>query len=516
MSRSARPSRPRSAGVFALLFAAAASGVRPGPLAAQVAQTAQPGAGGRSGPGSSSAAVLDPAVTQAIDRLFAPYAGDTTPGYAVAVLRDGRPAYWRGYGMANLDELAPITPATAFNIASLSKQFTAACLALLILDGKVRLEDTAAAYVPALAKYHRAGGAPILVKHLVYMTSGLPDYFTVPRKNGRTWSPYDQFTVDDAIEASLAAADTLTFRPGTRWEYSNVNYMLLAKVVERASGMPFADFADRRLFRPLGMTHTQVNADFTAVVPHRALGYNPRTPAAVAEARRQGWYVRDGAGQFGWATNPRVSPHFGGSGVLATLEDLARWDENFTTRRFGGAGFFDLMHRRERFGHPKDNDALGLVLGHYKGLNTVWYAGGDLGFSSYMLRFPDQRTSVFVLSNMGDGNATKYAQAVADLVLAPAFTLAVPSLRGNAEFILPGYAGAKTVFVAGDFNNWEPWTTRLARRGDRWVGRVQLAPGTYGYKFVVDDTTWLRDPANPRQGGDPHDPHSVRDVSPSR
>jgi CubicO group peptidase (beta-lactamase class C family) len=117
--------------------------------------------------------------------------------------------------MANLDELAPITPATAFNVASLSKQFTAACLALVILDGKVRLEDTAAAYVPALAKYHRAGGPPILVKHLVYMTSGLPDYYTVPRKNGRTWSPYDQFTVDDAIAASLAA-DTLKFRPGAR------------------------------------------------------------------------------------------------------------------------------------------------------------------------------------------------------------------------------------------------------------------------------------------------------------
>jgi hypothetical protein len=146
--------------------------------------------------------------------------------------------------------------------------------------------------------------------------------------------------------------------------------------------------------------------------------------------------------------------------------------------------------------------------------------GGDLGFSSYMLRFPDQRTTVFVLSNMGDGNTTKYARAVADLVLASQFTLPEPSLSGNAEFVLPGHADARTVFVAGDFNNWEPWTTRLARRGDRWVGRVQLAPGTYGYKFVVDDTTWVRDPANPRQGGDPHDAHSMlevtRRVSPER
>jgi CubicO group peptidase (beta-lactamase class C family) len=480
-------------------------------VAARLALGAAAAAGALHAQPAQAGPALPPAVARAVDGLFAPWAGDTTPGYAVAVLRDGRPVYARGFGLANLDELAPITPATAFNVASLSKQFTAACLALVILDGKVRLDDTAAAYVPALAKYHRAGGAPILVKHLVYMTSGLPDYYTVPRRNGRTWSPYDQFTVDDAIEASLAA-DTLKFRPGARWDYSNVNYMLLTKVVEKASGLPFADFADRRLFRPLGMTHTQVNADFTAVVPHRALGYNPRTPAAVAQARKEGWYVRDGAGRYAWATNPRTSPHYGGSGVITTLEDLARWDENFYSKRFGGPAFFDLMHRRERFGHPKDNDAFGLVHGRYKGLNTVWYAGGDLGFSSYMLRFPDQRTTVFVLSNMGDGNTTKYARAVADLVLAPAFALPAPSVEGNAEFVLPGHAGAKTVFVAGDFNNWEPWTTRLARRSDRWVGRVRLAPGTYGYKFVVDDTVWVRDPANPRTGGDPNDPHSVREV----
>jgi CubicO group peptidase (beta-lactamase class C family) len=225
--------------------------------------------------------------------------------------------------------------------------------------------------------------------------------------------------------------------------------MLLTKVVEKASGLPFADFADRRLFRPLGMAHTQVNADFTAVVPRRALGYNPRTPAVVAQARTEGWYVREGAGRYAWVTNPRTSPHYGGSGVLTTLEDLARWDENFYTRRFGGQPFSDLMHRRERFGHPKDNDALGLVHGRYKGLNTVWYAGGDLGFSSYMLRFPDQRTTVFVLSNMGDGNTTKYARAVADLVLGPQFRLPAPSLTGNTDFVLPGYPTAKTVFVAG-------------------------------------------------------------------
>jgi CubicO group peptidase (beta-lactamase class C family) len=176
------------------LLAAAMAGSPSGQLAAQPGDGVGPsrassGASSGASSAASSATALDPAVTRAIDRLFAPFARDSRPGYAVAVLRDGRPAYWRGYGMANLDELAPITPATAFNVASLSKQFTAACLALTILDGKVRLDDTAAAYVPALAKYHAGGRPPILVKHLVYMTSGLPDYYTVRASTAARGAP---------------------------------------------------------------------------------------------------------------------------------------------------------------------------------------------------------------------------------------------------------------------------------------------------------------------------------------
>lgn len=365
----------------------------------------------------SRADTLPASVTREIDRVFAEYARDTTPGYAVAVLRDGRALYRRGHGMANLDDQRPITPATAFNIASLSKQFTAACVALLVLDGKVRLDDTAAAYVPELAKYHRHGGPPILVKHLIYMTSGLPEYYTVARGGGRSWDPYDQFTVADAIRAVLSV-DTLQFAPGTRWAYSNINYMLLTRIVERASGIPFAEFADQRLFRPLGMTNTQVNADVSAVVPDRALGYNRRTGDAVAEARRAGRYLRAGSGRLGWLTHPRISPHYGGSGILSTLDDLARWDRNFSTMALGGPRFIELMLRRERFAHPKDNDAFGLVHGQYRGHPTLWYEGGDLGFSSYMLRFPGLRLTVLVLSNMGEGNSARYARAVADIVLA--------------------------------------------------------------------------------------------------
>jgi CubicO group peptidase (beta-lactamase class C family) len=137
--------------------------------------------------------------------------------------------------MANLDELAPITPATAFNVASLSKQFTAACLALVILDGKVPPRRHGAAYVPALAKYHRAGGPPDPRQAPGLHDERAPRLLHGPREARPDVEPYDQFTVDDAIEASLAA-DTLKFRPGARWDYSNVNYMLLPRSSRRRAG----------------------------------------------------------------------------------------------------------------------------------------------------------------------------------------------------------------------------------------------------------------------------------------
>ena len=426
---------PRLLTAFAAAVVPASLGAQGGP-GGRTARPAPSGAATSAGASArrvpaDAAGALPARAAAEIDAVFAAYASDTNPGYAVAVLREGRPLYWKGFGMADLEHAAPITPATVFNVASLSKQFTAACLALVILDGKVRLDDTAAAYVPALAKYHAGGRPPILVKHLVYMTSGLPDYYTVPRKHGRTWDPADRFTVDDAIEASLAV-DTLQFAPGARWAYSNVNYMLLTKVVEKASGLPFADFADRMLFGPLGMTHTQVNADVTAILPHRAAGYNDRrSPETRAYLRAAGGYARAGTGRQGWTAHPRTSPHYGGSGVHTTLEDLARWDRNFYTRQFGGAAFYALMHRRERFRHAKDDDAFGLVFGRYKGLSTVWYEGGDLGFSSYMVRFPDQRTTVVVLSNLGSGHAGTYARRVADVVLAADIARAAPAPRAR-------------------------------------------------------------------------------------
>lgn len=327
-----------------------------------------------------------------VDALFAPYAGVHRPGYAIGIVQRGELVYARGFGAANLDHSIPITRASVFNVASLTKQFTAAAIGLLIVRGKLSLDDEVKRHIPEFPSYPE----PVRVKHLVYMTSGLPEYYTLPRAGGRTWD-LDHFTVDDAIKTVLSEP-RLRFSPGTQWAYSNINYMLLAEIVRRISGLTFAEFMRRDVFEPLGMSHSLINDDLGAVVPNRVTGYN---------ARPSGGYQQE----------IRRSPHFGGSGLLTTVEDLARWDRSFATHQLGGVQLTDLLLSTMRFSHDKANDAFGLVWGSYRGRRTIWYEGGDLGFSSYMARLPDRQLTVIVLSNLGTGRAANQAQRIIDIFL---------------------------------------------------------------------------------------------------
>jgi CubicO group peptidase (beta-lactamase class C family) len=353
---------------------------------------------------------LPPGTADRINAVFATFDHDGSPGYAVAVLKDGRIAFERGYGRADLDCNAPITPQTVFHLASLSKQFTAAAVALLILDGRLSLETPVAEYFPEIARF----GADMRIKHLVYFTSGLPEYTSQPRQNGDPWFTAYRFTIDEAIAATLRAK-ALKFVPGTQWDYSNVNYMILAKIVERVSGMSLAQFLQARVFRPLGMSHTLVDDDTTVVIPNRATGYADRgDPDIVSQLNAIGFTVHSGAGYMRLVRN---SPHYGGSGVFSTVGDLAKWDENFYTHAFGGPEFTAQMLARCRFQHPKDNDAFGLVFGGYKGRTMIWFSGGDIDASTYMARLPDLHLTVICLSNILKGDAEGKAMQVLGIVV---------------------------------------------------------------------------------------------------
>ena len=369
------------------------------------------------GAGSGLAQQAVPAVTSwlnatqqaKVDKVFAAYAGKDTPGYALGIIRDGEFVYARGYGQANLDDGIPITPETAFHLASVSKQFTAAAVALLVLDGKLSLSDPVAKYIPEAAKY----GDGLRVEHLVYMTSGLHEYTDLPRASGDPWMSYYYFTRDEAIRTSLAQPK-LEFVPGTKWAYRNINYMLLTKIVEVVAHEPFAQFMEGRIFAPLQMFHSEIDDDATEVIPHRATGYAPRSDARVQkELAAAGVTVRQGDG---WVRLVRISPHFGGSGVFTTLNDLLLWDGNWYSGQLAGPKFTALMNARETFANGKDNDALGLVWREFYGHAALDYSGGDTDASTYMVRFPEQRLTVICLSNMPLGDAEGHAHAVLDLL----------------------------------------------------------------------------------------------------
>jgi CubicO group peptidase (beta-lactamase class C family) len=350
---------------------------------------------------------LDSKQELAIDQVFSQ--APNSPGYAVALIKNGEFALAKGYGLANLDDNIPITPETSFHLASLSKQFTDAAIALLILDGKIALSDPVAKYLPEVAKY----GNSLRIEHLVYMTSGLHEYTDQPRGNGVPWMTFYYFTRDEAITAALRP-DQLEFVPGTKWAYRNINYMLLTKIVEVVSHQSFTAFMHDRIFVPLGMSHSEINDDSTEVIPHRATGYALRSdPRVLKEFAQVGVTIKPGDG---WVRLVRVAPHFGGSGVFTTLDDLLLWDRNWYSETVGGPKFTELMNSRVKFEHDKENDAFGLVWRTLYGHPMLDYSGGDTDASTYMARFPEEHFTIICLSNMPLGDAEDKARTVLDLL----------------------------------------------------------------------------------------------------
>ncbi|MEM8825952.1 MAG: serine hydrolase domain-containing protein [Pseudomonadota bacterium] len=315
------------------------------------------------------------------------------PGHVLEIRRDGRRELMHTEGAADIEQRRAIDEHTVFHIASLSKQITAATLAHAILDGLVSLEDPVANWVPAVAKY----GDGLTVAHLLYMTSGLTEYYERPRPGGAPWSTFHYFTIDDAIAASLSAEE-LAFAPGTAWGYSNINYMLIAKIVEAAYEKRFADIAEERLFAPLGMSATLVNDDVTTLIPNRANAYVPRTPEITEDLRSDAAIDADAAGGPLMLIR-RNAPHYGGSGVMTSMADWGRWLDEMQSRAVFGEAFWTLMLRTERFAHDKTNDSFGLVHGVEANRPMLWYAGGDIDASSYMMVFPDEKVSISCFSN---------------------------------------------------------------------------------------------------------------------
>jgi CubicO group peptidase (beta-lactamase class C family) len=337
--------------------------------------------------GACEPAPLKPRMSDAralaeVDALMQPYAGEA-PGASVLVLLDGKPIVKRSYGLADLENRSPSSPGTNYRLASITKQFTAAAVLLLRQDGKLNLDDPIRKWLPTLP----VAVDSVTVRHLLSHTSGLIDY--------------EDFVADDAPQVRdadvlgiLEKQDRTYFPAGSNYRYSNGGYSLLAMIVEKASGQRFAAFLRARIFEPLGMNATVAFEDGVSTVANRAYGYS----------------MVEGA----WARTDQSSTSavLGDGGIYSSIEDLAKWDaalydDRLLARDSRKLAFTPVTHT--------DNPSIDYAFGWRITGETLWHSGETRGFRNVILRYPERRLTVAVLTNRNDPEPYATARMIAEL-----------------------------------------------------------------------------------------------------
>jgi CubicO group peptidase (beta-lactamase class C family) len=368
-----------------------------------------------------------------VDSLFAEYSRGVMPGLAVAVVRDGRILFSKGYGYANLEHRVPITPSTVFDVASVSKQFAGLAVAMLVDEGRVKLTDDIRKYIPELGNV----GHTVTIDHLLHHTSGYRDW---PGTLSLAGWRFDDVISFGQILTMASHQRTLNFVPGAEYTYSNTGYNLLTEMVNRVSGKSFRQFTDERMFRPLGMTSSHFHDDHTQVVANRAYGYTRRPD-----------------GSYSAVTNNLMA--LGSSSLFSTVEDLAKWVTNFDDPKVGGSAAMVMTRTRGKLNDGSTIPyAFGVSHGEYRGQPTVSHSGGWAAFSTYVLHFPHQRFGVIVLANTG-ANTGRAAFNVTDIFLGDKLGPATAA-SANALATAPAVDVAPAVL-------------------DRYVGLYRLGPGWY-------------------------------------
>jgi CubicO group peptidase (beta-lactamase class C family) len=323
------------------------------------------------------------AVDARIDALLRPYSG-AVPGASVLVLRDGAPVFRRAYGMADLEQRVPATPATNYRLASMTKQFTAAAILLLTEDGRLSLDDPIRKWLPSLPP----AAAVVTIRQLLTHTSGLVDYEDLIPADAT------QQVHDADVLHLLESQDRTYFAPGTSYRYSNTGYALLALVVARASGTGFASFLRQRIFLPLGMRDTVAYEAGVSSVAHRAYGYSESGKV---------WTRTD---------QSLTSAVLGDGGVYSSIDDLAKWDAALYDTRLLRAASLRLAFTPAT---ATDDPAVRYGFGWRITGETLWHSGETVGFRNVIVRWPRRHLTVIVLTNRDAPEPYGLALAIARL-----------------------------------------------------------------------------------------------------
>jgi len=331
-------------------------------------------------------------LTSKVDALFARWDKPGSPGAVLAVVKGGKVLHARGYGMADLEHDAPITPRTVFHVASVSKQFTAFGIVLLAEQGRLGLDDDIRLHLQEVPDF----GRRITIRQLIHHTSGLRDQWDLLQMAG--WRMDDVLTQAQILRL-VARQRELNFTPGSAHLYCNTGYTLLAEIVARVGGEPFPEWMQVHVFKPLAMDRTLFYDDHERIVKDRAYSYQR-------------------AGGGGFKKSVLNYANVGATSLFTTADDLARWVANLGEPRVGDEGTIARMCAPGKLGSGEPLDyACGLVVDEYRGLRRIGHSGGDAGYRSYVGRFPDQDLGVIVLSNLASFDPIGRAMDVARLYL---------------------------------------------------------------------------------------------------
>jgi len=307
------------------------------------------------------------------------------PGLALGVVRDAKTVKLQGYGLANLEWRIPATPETVFEIGSLTKQFTAACIMMLVEEGKIDLDESLGKYLEVPEAWKA-----ITIRHLLSHTSGIKTYNNLPGFEASRHLSAPEFI-------TKISAFPLAFPPGETFAYCNTGYNLLGFVIEKVSGQSYWEFLSARIFKPLGMNSTRSREQKT-IIANRAVGYEKESNHLVNR-------------------DPELTDVFSAGAIVSTVPDLIKWNAvldstnllKFSSRQQMWTAFKLNSGKLSSYG-------FGWRVEDSKGRKNIGHSGSTSGFSASLQRFPNDKLTVIILCNSGEQNiATILARGIADL-----------------------------------------------------------------------------------------------------
>jgi D-aminopeptidase len=383
------------------------------------------------------------ALEHRIDSMFARYTKPGSPGAVVAVMRGGNIEVCKGYGLASIELGVPITPKTRFRIASVSKQFTVTAALMLAAEGKLKFSDPPHKYLRELKPL------PVTIDQMMRNSSGLPDFLELLRLGGHG---LDKPARAADFLAAAARNTHLNFAPGSRFLYSNTNFLLLGLVIERLAKKKLGDFMAERIFKPLGMANTMLAAEIDTVIPNLATGYL-------------------GDDTSGFRRAAHAYPQGGEGGLTSTVEDLLIWSRHFDDPTLGKTIPTQLVARHDLTGGHDNRYRRGVSVGELQGMDTAGHGGLWPGFRTAFLRVPAAGLTVVVIANLASLDPSRLAHQAAADALAGDKRLK-PALAPIEESEIKPIAGTW-------FNAEEPSLFELAWKNDEAVATQ------YGQPFVL-------------------------------